>query len=1032
MRKITILLAFLFFVGANLANAQTRTISGKVTGSSDGAGIPGVTVQVQGTTLGTVTDIDGNYSLDVPPDAESLVFKYVGMKTVVVTIGDQKTIYVTMETDAVIMGEVVITALGISREKKSLGYSVQEVGGAELSESGQTNAISGLTGKVAGLQITSSAGTPGASSRILLRGASTFTGENQPLIVVDGVPIDNTTTITTAGDYPYNMGLTGVNNGNRALDINPEDIESVTVLKGPAAAALYGVRAGNGAIVYTTKKGSATEGKTIKLTASYQFQLNQVNKLPELQTEYAQGSGGVYIPFEDNGGTSYSWGPKIGVDNDLKSYDNSDEFFENGIGNTWNVSAIGGNEKTNFRASIGSTTQDGMIPNSKFGRTNVRLSGSSQVFPKLNIGGSINYSNTTSTMVQNGSNISGVMLSLLRTPPSFNLKGEGDNGYMNPDGTQRQYFWLYDNTYWSVYKNPFTSEVNRTMGNLNVTYNALDWFDISYRLGADFYSDSREQLFAIGSMDPPSPTGQIELNNLTSKVLYSDLLLTFKKKLTETIFGSLILGNNLYQREFDDVYSRGRNLAQADFYNLSNASELYTSNYSETEKSAALFFDLTLDYKSTVYLEVTGRNEWASTFGPAKDNFFYPSATLSLVFTELIPENNILTFGKIRGGYAEVGITPPPYKTRTYFTSPIFTDGFTNGLSFPYIGQNGSGYSDVLGNDGLKPEKVAGLEFGIDLRFLQGRINLDLAYYNQKSSDLLIYRPIAPSTGFTDYFSNSGEMVNKGVEIVLSGSIIKTKDFVWDLSVNFAKNNNEVLKLVDGVDELSIESAFVSIGSFAIVGDSYGAFYGTKWKRNENGQMLIDDSGYPIIDPERGFVGNPFPDWQMGIRNSFTYKGITLTALLDIRQGGDVWGGTIARIHRQGVSQASAEHRGEELIVPGVNENTGEANTEAISNRDYYTYYKGDFGATEEAVFDGSWVRLKEISLSYRFDLSKYNNLVKYADLSVSGNNLWLSTDYPGVDPETSLTGAGSNIGGFDYFNNPGSKTFIFGIKLGF
>jgi TonB-linked SusC/RagA family outer membrane protein len=1032
MRKITILLAFLFFVGANIANAQTRTISGKVTGSGDGAGIPGVTVQVEGTTIGTVTDIDGNYTLDVSPDAKSLVYKFVGMKTVVVAIGDQKTIYVAMDTDAVIMGEVVITALGITREKKSLGYSVQEIGGAELHESGQTDAISGLSGKVAGLQITSSSGTPGASSRILLRGASTFTGENQPLIVVDGVPIDNTTTTTTAGDYPYNMGLTGVNNGNRGLDINPDDIESVTVLKGPAAAALYGVRAGNGAIVYTTKKGSSTEGNTIKLTASYQFQLNSVNKLPDLQTTYAQGSGGEYIPFEDNGGTSYSWGPKIGDGNDLKSYDNVDEFFENGIGNTWNVSAIGGNDKSTFRASIGNTAQSGMIPNSKFGRTNVRLSGSSQIFEKLHIGGSINYSNTTSTMVQNGSNISGTMLSLLRTPPSFNLKGEGDNGYMNADGTQRQYFWLYDNTYWSAYKNPFTSEVNRMMGNLNITYNAFEWFDITYRLGADVYSDSRQQLFAVGSMEPPSPTGQIELNTLNSKVLYSDLLLTFKKKITETIFGSLILGNNLYQRNFDDLYSRGRNLAQADFYNLSNASELYTSNISETERSAALFFDLVLDYKSIVYLEVTGRNEWASTFGPAKDNFFYPSATLSLVFTELIPENNILTFGKVRGGYAEVGITPEPYMTRTYFTNPIFTDGYTNGLSFPYLDQNGSGYSSTLGNGGLKPEKVAGIEFGIDLRFLEGRINLDVAYYNQKSSDLLLYRPVAQSSGFADYFSNSGEMVNKGIEIVLNGSIIKTKDFVWDLTVNFAKNNNEVLKLVDGVDELSIEEAFNSIGSFAIVGDAYGAFYGTKWMRSDNGEMLIDDDGYPIEDSERGYVGNPFPDWQMGIRNQFSYKGISLTALLDIRQGGDLWGGTVARINRQGVSEASAEHRGEDLIVPGVNENTGEANTVAISNRDYYTYYKGDFGATEEAVFDGSWVRLKEISLSYHLKLSKYNNVVKYADFTLSGTNLWLSTDYPGVDPETSLTGAGSNIGGFDYFNNPGSKTFIFGIKLGF
>ncbi len=1079
MKKKSFFLFLCTFLTMYLGYAQEREITGNVT-DSNGNPIPGVTVVVPGTTIGIITDLDGDFTINVPDETNVLRFSFVGMRTQTVNIEGKSQIDVVMNKDVVGLDEVVVTALGIRRESKALGYAVENVNGEDLTRSGEANVIQSLAGKAAGVQVLSSSGVPGASSKILIRGNSTFTGENQPLIVVDGVPVDNRTTSTYANDYPFNPNLQGVNDANRAIDINPEDIESVTILKGPAASALYGVRAGNGAILYTTKRGS--QGG-ITASYSYKLEISEVNKLPELQDKYAQGTGGGGWDFDNNRSTqdqavldeldygpdmiyntdddisvgeSNSWGPSM-ESLGREPYNNVGEFFETAFSHTHNLALAGGNENTNFRLSIGRSDQSGIIPNSDFARTSIRLTSDSKLRNNLKVGGTINYVNSGGVKPQNGSNLAGIMLSLLRSPVNFQLYDD-EYGYQYPTGQQRQYYVIYDNPYFSAYECPHTDDVDRVYGNVFAEYDPLDWLNLTYRVGADVYADQRKQVFATGSWQATDLSGEIFENIKRNKEFNSDLLINLTKSFGE-IGGTLTLGHNLNHREYKDLFGRGRQLGVPDFYNLGNAAELYSDLYEQYIRTSALFAVLNLEYSNLFFLNLTGRNEWASTFGPNKSNFFYPSANVSFVFSELLNSENILSFGKIRVAYAGSGINAPVYSSKTYYSQPFLTDGFTNGFSYPFNGVNGIGYSNVLGNADLKPERVTGQEVGMDLRFFQGRLNLDLTLYNQKTTDILVRRPLPSTSGFRSVQSNSGEMENKGIELLLSGTPVNTSKFAWDISVNYSRNRSEVLALAEGVTDVQIQAAFSDIGSYAIVGSPYGAFYGSKWERTPEGQLIIGDNGLPLHQLETGGIGNPFPDWMSNIRNTFTYKGLSLSALVDIRKGGDIYAGTWARLNRMGKTEASAD-RERTFLIEGVLAEydtegnivyetegdregqasyTNEQNTQEISAFSYWQNYKGDFATAEEIVQDGSWIRLRELSLNYRWNLKKSNIFIDYVDISVTGRNLWLQTDYPGVDPETSLTGAGGDpeatggaLTGFDYFNNPSTKSYIFGFKIGF
>lgn len=1035
MRKLTTLMLGMLIM--SICMAQERNIKGTVSSLADGSSLPGVTITVEGAATGTITDELGNYSIKIPNNNAILIFSFVGMETQRILVNEKTIINVNLKESSIEMNELVVTAMGIKREAKALGYATSQVSSDDILKSGEQNVIQALSAKASGIQVVSSSGVPGASSKIIIRGSSSFTGNNQPLIVVDGVPIDNSTIQTVAGDNPYNKDLEGVDPSNGALDINPSDIESVTILKGPAAAALYGVRAANGAIVYTTKRG--TKGK-LRASYDYSLEFSEVNKLPEFQYEYSQGSNGEY-----NTNTYVSWGAKLS-DLGIEPTHNVDNFFQTGISHIHNFSVSGGDEKSSVRLSIGNSSMEGIVPNTYYDRTSFRLTGDADVFPGLKINGTAAYVKSGGNKAQKGSNLAGITLALFRTPASFNLNDPAEGGYETTEGQQRLYYPYYDNPYWSCYKNTFENSQDRFMGNTGFTY-AYKWLTADYKLGIDFYTDSRKGIIAIGSNggDAGDALGEVTENMKRNREFYSNFILSAKQSIGD-LNGSISLGHNLNEQYYQNLFGRARVLSAPNFYNLNNGSDLYSYEEQYTVRTAALFFIADFDWQDMLFLNITGRNEWASTLGSAKKDFFYPSITSSFVFSEVIPENDLLSFGKLRLGWAKAGNNPQAYKytdeayrTRTYYTQPSVAAGMTGGLGWPYLGQNGFTKSATMGNDGLKPETTSGFEGGLDLRFFNGRISTDITYYYQVTSDILVQRPIASASGYQYMWENSGEMLNKGIEITLGLTPIKTAHFNWDIVGNFSKNVNEVLKLNDALDaegnpvisEIEIESAFSGFGSYAIVGQPYGALYSDMWLRDDSGNMVCDADGYPIIADNRGYVGNPFPDWMANFRNTFQYRNLSLSFLIDIRQGGDLWGGTIARLNQIGRTAITADREGT-IVVDGVKED-GTLNDVPISKEDYYRYVLGDWGPGENARYDGSWIRLRDLSLAYKYktkgNIAKY---IKDITMTATGRNLWLKTNYPGVDPETSLTGAGSNLNGFDYFNMPGTKSYLFSVKVNF
>lgn len=1004
--------------------AQSREVKGTVKDSKTNETVPGATVLVEGTTVATSTNEKGEFTINVEGEGKKLIISSIGYVTQIVP-ADKDVIVVSFAPNTTLLKETVITALGVSKEKKSLGYSVSEVSGDEVRRSGEGNVIEGLAAKAPGVNVIGSGGTPGASSKITLRGPSDFSGSNQPLIVIDGVPMDNSTNAAAAGDAPFNPNLQGVNESNRAIDINPEDIESVTILKGPAAAALYGSRAGNGAIIYTTKRGKA--GKGLGATYSSSFEIAKVSKLPELQETYGQGNGGVY-----SGTTANSWGPTVSsMGKEARNPYN--DFFKTGYTVNNNVAVYGGNETTSLRLGVGNTNQTGVVPNTAFKRTSIRLTTDSKLTNQLTAGGTIDYGNTQVKRAQNGSNLSGVMLSLTRTPVSFDMRD-----YINGDGTQNQYYAAYDNPLFTAYKNPYTDQTNRILGNVYLDYKPLESLSFVWKVGTDVYTTNTQQIYALNSLgnDNADGTGQINKTSYSFRNLYTDLIMKYNKQLTKDIGFDGLIGYNFIYNESEYLFTRGRKLNVPDNYNLGNASEYYASNSASYQKVNSAFIDMTFDFKRMLYLTLTGRNEWNTAFGKNGKSFFYPKADVAWVFSETVKLPTWFSFGKVRVAYSSVGIAPDPYTDRTYYGVPFYTDGFTNGNTLPYLGQSGYAISSTLGNANLKPETVVGLEGGVDLRFFTGRLTFEATLYNQTSKDLLILQPTAASSGYTARYVNAGEMVNKGIELALGADIIKTEHFNWNMNVGWSTNKNKVTKLTNGVEQFNIEIGFGDPSSYAIVGQPYGVFYGTTWKRNGNGDLLLDADGLPQMNPVAEKIGDPNPDWLMNINNTLTYKAWSFNFLWDFRHGGDIWNGTKSSLNYRGKTKDSEDREGTYTIEGIYDEgtpNAGQASSASIDAFSYYAYYKGQLGAGENAIEDGSWVRLRTVGLSYRFDLTKKEKkqTFKYVELGVSGRNLLLFTKYSGVDPETSLTGAGSNISGYDYFNNPGTKSFFFNLKVG-
>ena len=1054
MKKLFLPLFLILFV-VGFAVGQ-RTVTGTITGS-DGEPLIGASVLVKGTSVGTVSDFEGNYSLDVPDERKILVFSYTGYTAQEFELGVSNVLDVVLE-EGVALGEVIVTAIGLESNRAKIGYAVQNVKAEEITNSKETNLLNALAGKVAGVTVTSSSGSPGSSSTVRIRGNVSIGRSNSPLFVVDGVPIDNS---------EIGNAVDGVDQSNRGIDINPNDIASMTVLKGPSATALYGVRAANGAVVITTKTGQA--GKPV-INITTRYSVDQINQLPNRQSLYAQGRpvGGVSTWRGPHTGEGFSWGPAIadlefdgseyeydrngrlvakgtGNGTPARAYDAYD-FFKNGQTYDLNASISGGNETMRYFISAGSLSSDGTSPNATFKRNSFRVKIDADLSEKFEASMSANYVNSGGNRLQRGSNIQGVMLGLLRNTPTFDV-GNGKVGqeaaddpssYLLADGRQRSYrAGIYDNPYWVANKNPFTDDVNRVIGYASLAYNVNDWMKLTYKLGIDTYSDRRNGAFDI---NPGRSPGSVNQSTISNTDLNQDILLTMSRNLSPSFGISATVGGNAFTTSYFNQNANGTTLSAPNFYHISNASDIVAGEVINKKRLLGLFGTVDLSYEDYLFLNLTGRNDWSSSLPKENNTFQSYSASVGFAFTEALnmQGNTILPYGKLRASYGVVGNDAPIYATSNYFGQAASGgDGFITAINFPAYGTNAFERNVGLGNDQIVPEKTATWEVGGEFKFLRGRLGLDVTYFSSKSEDQIISVQLPASTGFTSVIQNAGEITNKGWEIILDGSPISSSTgFNWDISANFTAIENTVETLAEGVDNIFL-AGFTSTQSVVIPGQPYGVIWGDGFQRTDDGTLIIDDNGWPLASPEKQILGDPNPDFTIGIRNTFSFKGITLSGLLDIRQGGDMWCGTCGVMGYFGMTEQSATERDDVVVFDGVTQDGGVNNTPvALADPaggigSFYRVRYG-FGYSEMEIFDTSWLRLRELTVSYSLPKSMLSNLfLQGVDISLTGRNLWLSTDYPGIDPETNLTGS-SNGFGLDYFNQPNSRSYNATVVLTF
>ncbi len=1078
MKKLSlVLMLVLFGVGSMLAQ---RTVQGTVT-SEDGEPLIGASVLVKGTSVGTVTDYDGKYSLTVPEGSNTLVFSYTGYETQEVELGVSNVVDVVM-AEGITLETAVVTALGVQREEKAVGFAVQEVDSKAIERSGASKTLDALRGKAAGVNIIRASGAAGGGTRIVIRGQTSLTGDNQALIVIDGVRVNNST-FQSEGNHA------GVANTNRLADLNPNDIESISILKGAAATALYGVDGARGVVVITTKRGKGTDGKKFKVDVNSSVTFSEVTQITPTQNTYAQGWAGVYSPPGPGFTSAVSWGPPVSelawdgatdyeydpngriVPKDdstavrpVVPYDNIGTFFQTGIAFSNNIAVSGGSDVANFRLSYGNYSEEGVVPKNTFTRNTFKLASDLKLTDRLSMAASANFTKSNGRRIQQGSNTSGLMLGLLRTPVTFDNSGGFDDpanteaAYRFPDGTQRNYRGGggYDNPYWVINLAPRFDEVNRLFGHVSLEYKLHPWATFSANLGTDWYSDRREQQFEINSRTAPS--GRVFEDNFFFRNTDFYFNLRGNGNLTDDITMGYLLGSNLYSSHLENLYTQGDGLSFQDFVHISNASDVQSSRILNRSATVGFYGSIDLGWKGLVYLTATGRQDYVSTlivpgqpFSASDISFFYPSASLSFVFSELLPNDDILSFGKLRLSYAEVGGGPPgAYATSTVFTQASAGDGWADPVSFPFNGITGFTQSDRLGNPLLEPERTVNQEVGLDLRFFKGRLGLDVSYYTMLSENQILPVDLAGTTGYTSAVLNTGTLSNEGFEVVLTASPIRKRDFGWDLQVNFDRYRSIVEKLAENLEALQI-GGFTGTGMFHIAGQPFGVLYGGAYLRYNDGS--IEDDGLTIIDGpiqinddptsnEYGYqqpdgtlrvIGDPNPDFTVGITNTFTYKRLALSFLIDWKQGGDMWNGTMWALTFFGRAQITAEDRDKIVVFDGVLSDGSPNNIPVRVGQNYWTSSVGGFGSVDESfVQSTTWVRLREITLSWDFDPKWFSGtFVQGGSLVLNGRNLYFWTPYLGVDPETSLWGTG-NAQGFEYFNMPATRSVSVGLNLSF
>jgi len=1014
--------------------AQDRTVSGKVTDAETGEALPGVNVLLKSSGQGVVTDIDGNYKISVPSDGGTLVFTFIGMKRIEKAIGSQSVVDIQMSSDIQQLTEVVVTASSIERERKELGYSITSVAGDEVTKARDQNIVNSLAGRVPGVQITSSGGSVGSSSSILIRGASSLTGDNQPLFVVDGVPIFNS-------NISSGSRITGtVDTGNRAGDINPDDVESISVLKSAAAAALYGQRAKNGAIIITTKRGKNGRGK-VSLNSSVRF--DNALKLPDYQNTYAQGSLGKYDSESLNG-----WGPEINgqeVVNILEDTvtlqafpDNVRDFYETGVTAINSISFSNGNETSDFRLGLTNLESSGITPNSNLTRNTIAINGGTKVTDKLTARTSLNYIRTTSLgRPAQGGNDPTILTSIVTTAPrTFDLSGELSD-YKNEDGTQKVFGNFTNNPYWVAFENPFETELDRIFGNVQLEYEIMPYLKLMGRAGIDTYDEYRRRIYVKGTVGREN--GQFSEDIFKRSQLNTELFLTFDKDLSEDISLRALVGHNFNQITARNLGVFAQELTAEGVYSYGNAAATTPDNNYSQRRLYGVFSDVTLGFRDYLFLNLTARNDWSSTLPEESNSFFYPSANLSFVFTQAFDiANDILSFGKVRANIAQVGSDEAPYQLNfRYFPLTSIFGQYSTGNQFPYGGQTGYSATSVIPPTNLKPQIQTQYEIGGEFQFFNGRLGVDFTYYDIVTSDQIISIPVPESTGFTSRRINVGQTSNSGIELLVSGDILKSNDFTWNLTANFAQNKNVVDELAEGVEEIVIQSAFNGLQVRAVPGETLG-LYGVGFARDSvSGQVIIDEETGLRQSGDQERFGNIYPDFTLGLQNTFTYKGLSIGALFDWRQGGVLFSQTVKSVRSAGVAIETAENREGVFIDNGVIEQEDGSfvpNNVPVQSMQAFWQRYNEGSIIEGGVFDASYVKLREVSVNYSLPSKWFDSMpISSLSVGVEGRNLAiLFSKIPHIDPETNLFGSGSNGAAVEWNNVPSVRSFGGNVRITF
>lgn len=1024
-------------LSGNMVMAQSRTVSGKVTSLETGESLPGVNILVQGSTTGTVTDVDGNYRISVPSEEAILTFSFIGYQSEEVPVNGRSTVDVQLSPSTEQLSEVVVTSFGIEQEKQALGYAVQELQSQEITETKQPNLVNALQGRVAGVQITNSGGAPGMSSRIIIRGLTSLNpnADNQPLFVVDGVPIDNST-VESPG--------TPRGASNRVADLNPNDIESVNILKGAAATALYGVRAANGAVIITTKKGQAGDVK-VNISSSVGFE--EINKYPEFQEQYGQGFSGDFDP------SSFwpSWGAPIPavqvIEPEHRYYNNTRNLMRTGTHLDNTVSVSGGNENTTFYSSISNLQQKGVIPFSNWDRTSAKLSGKVGMGNKFDLTGSINYIKSGGNRVPHDR----IMERLMYW--SFT---QDVSDYINPDGTQNTYGSTTNPLYDARFAT-YEDDVNRVIGNLNFNYRPTDWLSLSYRIGTDVYSDQRVEILpgplGLEGEVALDPDGFIRKNKINSRDINSTLNITMNHTFDEKLDATLRLGNDVFDRSRNDLNSLGSDFVIPRFYNLGNTINLQTDEYLQQRRLIGVYGDLLLNYDDYLYLNITARNDWSSTLPVENRSFFYPSVNLGFVFNDVLDLPEFLSYGKLRASYAEVGKDAEPYSTALTYTSPTDAGG---DIYFPLQEQVGFTRNNTLGSPTLRPEKTTAVEIGTDLRFFENRLSLDFTWYKSNSKDQIIPVPVSNTTGYSTFVTNAGELENQGIELILGATPLQIDDFSWDVSLNFTRNRNRVVEIREGIETIVLGSQFGYAGSTVtlqlIEGEAYGNLYGTSYERfYANGEpegltevdrdlpLVIGANGFPAVNTNQLILGNAQPKWFGGLRNTLNYKGWSFSFLIDARAGMQQYDQYANFYSAFGMLDYSL-NRNDVVVFDGFMED-GSPNAQQVwmgqgvgpDGVDYGAgFYRNVYRTvSENFVQDASFIKLRNISLRYTLPGTLLEvTPFSAASLSVAANNIILWTPWAGYDPESFSAGAGGNATAFTGLGYPGVQSYFFTLNL--